>query len=124
MNITVTIAPSPELLQSLQMLSNALKGITSTSNPIELAPATVVDSAPVAAKKAKAALSEAAPVAGDKPQQEAKITIEAIREMVSAKVNGGKKAEIKALLAEFSVPNVSLLPTADFAVFYEKLLAL
>ena len=120
MNITVTIAPSPELLQSLQTLSNALKGISNHSFPIEIPPANTVPPArEVAAEKPVKKVK-----AEDKPQQETKVTIEAIREMVSTKVNGGKKAEIKALLAEFSAATVSLLSDADFEAFYKKLLAL
>jgi hypothetical protein len=125
MNITVTIAPSPELLQSMQSLANALKGISSPSFPIEIPPVNAVLPAseeqaekPVAASAVKKA--KTATVASE-PQEEAKVSVEAIREMVSAKVSAGKKSEVKSLLAGFEVANVSLLSPTDYTPFYQKL---
>ena len=127
MNITVTIAPSPELLQSMQTLVNALKGISQPNFPIEIPPASAVISASEeptkavdtpTAKKSKTAAVES------KPQEETKVSVEAIREMVSAKVSAGKKSEVKSLLAEFEAANVSLLSPTDYTAFYQKLIEL
>jgi hypothetical protein len=125
MNITVTIAPSPELLQSMQSLANALKGISPSNFPIEIPPVSAVLPAseeqaekPVATSAVKKA--KTATVASE-PQEEVKVSVEAIREMVSAKLTAGKKAEVKKLLAEFEVATVSLLSPTDYTAFYQKL---
>lgn len=133
MNITVTIAPSPELLQSLQTLSNALKGISNHSFPIEIPPVSAMLTASeesaekpvtIAAKKTKTALNEAAPVVEDKPQTGVKVTIESMREIASIKAKMGKAKGLKALLAEFNTATIALLPDADREAFYQKLIAL
>lgn len=105
MNITITVNAGPETLAAINRLADALGGQkteTPVANPLKSVPAKEKTPAPPAAAQ--------------------KITVEMIREVVASK-QATKKAELKALLAEFNAANVTSLDPTKYEEFYTAALA-
>lgn len=79
------------------------------------APAEAVTSAPVADAPAE-------PIAP--ASSNGAVTIEQVRAAVQAKAQEGKREQVKALLAEFEVENVTKMHVAKYAHFLERVNAL
>ena len=118
MNITITLTADQSLLEVLKGLVNLNQGVklNGSDNGSALA-AVVTETEPVkAAKKKKEAVAETP--APSTP------TLETIRELVSKKVEQGKRKEMKALLTEFETDSVSNLSAEHYTAFYSKVEAL
>ena len=113
MNITITIAATPELTEALQAIATALGGTIKKAAPTKV----VKDELKDAATPVLAAISSPA-------AKEEKITVEALRELVTSKVAANKRDQVKSLLQEFGAKNVSVLDASKYNDFHQKLNAL
>lgn len=127
MDIKVNIQ-APELAEALNNLAGALKGATSlpTTAPKQAKPKkeeTKKEEVPVEEKPVK---EEKATEPEPAPEKTTVTEIEDadLRAAAAAKAKEGKKDEVKALLTEFDVKNVSAIPQEKRADFLAKLEAL
>ena len=111
MEIKIIIDATPELKELLRAL---VGGGSAKAAPVE----------PTTTKKPKTTkVADAAPVeepeAADDftAEEQAAISIEEIRELVTAKSQSGKRQEIKKLLKEFGAENVSTLEKQHYVAF-------
>lgn len=114
MNITVTHTIHPEVIKLLEAALNNTGGTT--------APVTKTKKALPAKEGVQTVVD--APSAETSAEQTSSITIEQVRAAVQAKSKGGKRPQIKALLAEFGVENVSSLQPDQYTDFHAKVQAI
>lgn len=84
----------------------AVKELTASGEKEKLAPAPVVEATDTATPAAK------------------EVSLSEVRALVQGKSTEGKKDSIKAVLADFGVPNVSALKADQYSSFYAKIEAL
>lgn len=147
MNINVTVGVTPEVKEILSNFIVVLKvaaGVSETTeqstailHKVEAAPLPDQPGTPV--KKARAKKETPAPLVADFPEDDnddflneksdkeidEELTLETIRAKATEKsVNGGKRTEVKALLAKYKAENLAGLKPDDYQNFYSELVKL
>jgi hypothetical protein len=127
LTLKITIDATPAVISIIQALTGK---VISTDAPAST-PAAVKKEAPVksiaptpAPKKVVAAPAtvETAEVDETTTENEAEVTLETIRELGAAKIQSGKQAAFKKLLAEYGgAKELSKLKPEHYTDFYEKL---
>lgn len=117
MNITVTHTIDPTIVGLLQAFIGNMGGQTApkANGKVKQMPA-----APT--KEGEIAADVSTP--SSQTTDVKTITLSEVRALVQTKSTEGKKENIRALLADFGVPNVTALKADQYSSFYEKVQAL
>lgn len=126
--VKVEINAAPELLNAITGIADALTGQTGApkqqaSAKVKSKEAKIVKQEPVQEQKTEQQETVQAP-STESTTDEPTITIEQVRAAVKGKATAGKRDEVKKLLGEFGVPNVTSLEKSQFGEFFEKVEAL
>jgi hypothetical protein len=112
MNITITHTIDPSIINLLQAFVGNLGGqAPSKSN----GNAKAITAPPAKEKEVAPAAETSTQTAGGK------VSLPEIRALIQSKSGEGKREQVKALLADFSVPNASVLKPDQFTDFHAKL---
>jgi hypothetical protein len=116
MNITITHTIHPEVIKLLEAALSNTGG--SIASPAKNGSKKTVAAAPV--KEIAASESTSETTTASTTAKTETITIEQVRAAVQQKAQGGKRSQIKSLLAEFQVENVTGLQQDQYSAFLEK----
>ena len=117
MDIKVTLTATPELLEALNNIATAFSGKSAGNS----APAKTN----LKSVKKDEEISE--PETGSEEntdQDQEYLSLETVRELLTAKTQGGKRDKVKKLLTEFGVAKLTELDSEKYPAFYKKLQAI